>query len=361
MGHFFFRNKLNWTILSAVLSTIAGMVSEFLSGIFITRFMSVSLGDVMQFGIYRVMARTLSYLFFLTIVIWVGRFRKGSMTLITPKLAVALCVLPLASILIAQQFTVHIVDTTTYVPSVNEVIPILSIIVVNIFVFILMETIMRQNEKSQALTLIEAQSDAQQKHIRQLLNSYEQIRQISHDFKQQSDILYRLCKEKRYDELFQNLSNLSNHHSPLLIVKTGNILLDTTLSSKKEEAMKQEIEFECNLRVQPELPYMCMDICIMLGNAIDNAIEACSRSRSDKKIIKLELTADTSHFQFFMKNNVGTLPQTNGEFLQTKKTDKLRHGVGLQSIKQISNSFGGDMTYEYDDEQFEIWIYLPMK
>jgi len=361
MSYFFFDGKkVIWSVVSAILVAIAGAVAELLAVIVITNFQSISLGEVMQFGVHRLTGRTLSYLVFLVLVIIIGKVRRNSMTSMTAKLLVALCILPLASILIIQQFTVHIIKTT-YILNMNEVIPMLSIITVNIFVFILVENIIRQNEKNQALLLIESQCDAQQKHITQLLNNHEQIRQMSHDFKQQATILYRLCKEKQYNELLSSLSKLSNHHNELLIVKTGNLLLDTILSSKKEEAKKHGIKFECSLNVQPKLKYMSMDICILLGNAIDNAIEACMRSDANTNIIELELTADSSCFQFHMKNNIGELPQANEDFLQTKKSNTLLHGIGLQSIKQISNSLGGDMIYEYNDEQFAIWIYLTIK
>lgn len=358
MGHVFFRGKLNLTIMSAILAAIAGAISELMAVIVITCFQSVSLEEVMQFGIYRLLSKTLNYLFFLMIVILVERFKKSSIALVTVKSVLALCILPIASILIVQQFTVHIVDTA-YITNINEIIPMLSIVTVNIFVFVLVENIARQNEKSQALILVEAQSDAQQKYINQLLNNHEQIRHMSHDFKHQAGVLYRLCKEKQYDELLCHLSKLSNHHSALLIVKTGNLLLDTILSSKKEEAKSLGIKIECDLAVLPKLPYMSMDICMLLGNAIDNSIEACMHSNVDQKVIELELTADSSRFLFHMKNNIGEPPQTDGDFLQTKKSDKMHHGVGLQSIKRISNRLGGDMTYEHDDERFAIWIYLP--
>jgi len=360
IGHFYFRGKLILTILSAILAAIAGAISELLSVMVITGFRYVSLEDIMQFGTYRMLTRTLSYLFFLIIIIFVGRFRKSRLTLLNTKLVSALCVLPLASILILQQFTVHMVDTAS-VPTANEVIPMISIITVNIFVFILVENIMRQSEKSRALSLAESQNELQQSHIKMLLNNHEQIRKISHDFKQQTDILYRLCNEKQYDKLLCHLSELSNYHNPMLIIKTGNLMLDTVLSSKKEEIDRQKIEFNCKLNITSKLPYMSMDICILLGNAIDNAVEACMRSGADKKFIELELTEDSSRLLFYLKNSIGELPQADGEFFQTKKADKLRHGIGLRSIKQTSNRLGGDMTYEYNDEHFEIWIYLPVK
>jgi len=276
------------------------------------------------------------------------------------KLILALSILPLVSILVYLQFISFVVATTHYL-TITETIPMLSIVVVNIFIFVLVENIMRQNEKNKALLLIETQNDAQQKRIGQLMDYHEQVRHIFHNFKQQADVLYRLCKEKQYDELLDNLSKLSNHHNTLIIVKTGNLLLDTILSSKKAEATKQNIDFEFLLNVKPNLSYINMEICILLGNAIDNAIEACMRSTLDIKIIEMNLTATQSSFLFKMRNSIGETPQVEGEFLKTKKSDSLHHGIGMSSMSQTCRKLGGNLDYEYDDEQFRIWIHLPIE
>ena len=314
----------------------------------------------MNFNIYRLQVRTLSHLFLLLVITLVGRFKARTTSIMTNKLMLTLCILPTMSIFIMQKFAIHVVEITDII-TVNEAIPMISIIAVNIFVFILVENLIVQNEKNQALLIIREQNIAQQKHIKQLLTTHDQIRQMSHDFKQQADILYRLCKDRHYDELLTHLSQLSNHRNALLIVKTGNIMLDTILSSKKDEADKQTINFKLTLNVQPDLYYMSIDICILLGNAIDNAIEACMMSAKKDRVIEMDLTADSSRFLLRMKNTVGEKPHLIGEFLQTKKSDRLRHGVGLQSIKQISKNLGGDMSYKYDEEYFSIWIYIPVK
>ena len=346
--------------MSATFAFISGAIAELLAGIVVTGFQPISLGEAMQFGIYRLLIRTLSFLILLVIVILTKQFRKSSMALMTSKPMLALCILPIVSILIVQQFTTHIIDTA-YVITINEIIPMLSIIVVNIFIFILVENIMRQNEKTQDLILIKTQSDAQQKHIKQLIDNHQQIRQMSHDFKYQIDALHQLCDDGRCEDLRNSLAKLSNRHNISLTVRTGNIMLDTILSSKKDEADKHGIDFKFNLNIAPELSYISMDICILLGNAIDNSLEACMRSNSDKKFIEMDFTADSSRFLFHMRNSIGEVPKEEGAFLKTQKKDSLHHGIGLQSIKQISNKLGGDMTYEYDDEQFAIWIYLTVK
>lgn len=359
IGRFYFRGKLPLAIMSALLTFLSGATAELFVAIFIVGFQTIALSEVMQFGIYRLLSRTVSSLFLLIIIILVGRFRKSLMASTTTKVTLTLCMMPIISIVITQQFMTHIIYTT-YLPTISDAIPMISIITINIFIFLLVENIMRQNEKNQMLLLVNTQCDAQQKHIVQLLNTHEQIRQLSHDFKQQADVLYQLCREGHYKVLQDNLSKLSNHPGTLLIVKTGNLMLDSILSSKKADATRQDIDFVLNLRVRPELPYMSMDICILLGNAIDNAIEACMRSNPADRLIELELTADLSRFLFHMKNSIGEAPQVEGEFLKTKKDDNLRHGIGLKSMKQISNKLGGDMTYEYNNEHFAIWIYLPV-
>ena len=234
-------------------------------------------------------------------------------------------------------------------------------VVVNIFIFVLIESIMRQNEKSQELIQIKSRYDAQQERMTQLLDNHEHIRQISHDFKQQADILYRLCHEKKYDELLSSLSKLSHNHSTLWPIQTGNMMLDTLLSSKNENAVRQGINFNLELDVQPELEYVNMDVCILLGNAIDNAIEACVRSCPGKKYIEMDLTANLSSFMFYLKNDIGEPPQIDGEQIKTQKSDKLRHGVGLKSMKQIVKKLGGNMSFEYDNDKFELWIHIAVK
>ena len=360
IGKFYFQSKLAVAAITSLFAFLAGAVSELLAVVVITDFNTVAIDVVMQFGTHRLASRTLSSLFMLIFIMIVSRLRKSSMAKLTANFILGLSVLPIVSILIVKQFVLHIVDAND-ISAVNDAITILSIILVNIFVFVLLENIMRQNEKNQDLLLITAQSAAQQQHYNQIIDSHEQIKLLSHDFKQQTVVLFRLCNEGHYEELQKELSRLTSYQNEVLVIQTGNLMLDTVFSSKKEDALRKEINFEFDLTVQRGLQYMSMDICILLGNAIDNAIEACARSSSKDKFIKLDLKADSVRFLFYMKNTIGEIPSAEGKFLKSKKNDKQLHGIGLQSIKHISNKLGGDMTYEYNEKQFEIWIYLPVK
>jgi sensor histidine kinase regulating citrate/malate metabolism len=295
----------------------------------------------------------------LVIITLVKIFRKGSMSIANKKTMIVLCSMPFLSILALQQYALHFV-AVPYAPTAFEVIPILSLIVINVFVFVLVEMLMRQNEKNQKLLIIEVQNDAHKTHIKQLTKYQKQIRMMSHDFRQQVHEFYTLSAEKQYDKLHVQLTELSNRRSENLIVETGNIMLDSILTSKVELAETHKIDFKKKLDVQAELGYITSEICVLIGNALDNAIEACIRA-DDNKFIGMELTATPKQFLCHIINTVGITPQTDGKFLKTAKQDSLHHGIGLQSMSQICEDLSGTLTYSYDEEYFNLWIKITIE
>ena len=358
VGVFCFQSKIYWIGAAAFFVSIAGVVSELLAAVVITGLQGVPVDTVMQLNIYRIQGRTLSSLFLLVIIVLVGHFRKSSIrSPVDFKLMLVMCVLPMVSISIVHRFVVYII-ATDHVLSIYDILPLFSIIAVNIFIFTMFESIIGQNEKIQNLTLLEVQSEAQRKHIQQLIDTQDQIRKMSHDFKHYVHELYILCVEERYEDLLEKLSELSNRRSKSSLVNTGNIMLDSVLTSKIEEIDKHCIELRKILDVQAELHYIDVEICVLLGNALDNAIEACMKS-SNAKFIGIELIATPKLFLCNIINSIGVKPQERGGFLQTSKENTLHHGIGLQSMMQTCESLGGEMVYEFDESFFDLWIKIP--
>ena len=360
LGYACFRAKLQNIVIATMFSFIAGASTEMLAVFMVTGIHGVSMEEIIQLNIYRVQSRTLSYLVYLILIVLINRFMNVRVNIMTSKLMIALCVLPLTSIFIMYQFAVHVIGEM-YTPTITETIPLLSIITVNIFVFFLVESLIKQNEKEHALTLIKSQNNANQQHIKHLLDTQNQIKKISHDFKHQVNALRILCEKKQCDKLLTCLLELSSQSNPIFAINTENPMLDTIISSKKEDSEKYGIDLKLELDITPNLSYITVEHCVLLSNGLDNAIEACDRSNGKKKFIDLELTANMTAFMFRIKNTVGEIPEPAGEFLKTKKSDKLRHGIGLQSMKQTCDELGGNMIFEYDENYFEIWIYIPIK
>jgi len=360
VGWLCFDAKLREIWIASAFLFIAGASSEFVAAFIVTALHGISIDEVMYFNAYRLQGRTLNYLIYLVIIALVNRFRNVSTNAVDDKLMLALCLLPIASIMIFLVLGIRIFRMTDVMTS-DEVVPLISIVVVNMLVFVMVEILMRQAEKSRTLVNIESQNDAQQAHIRQLVDAHTQIRTVSHDFKQQADVLYGLCKKGWYGELESILSEISGHNFTSYLVETDNIMLDSILSAKKAEAIKQGIDFSLNLDVYPSLRYIDIDLCILLGNGLDNAIDACMRAVYKKRVIEMDLRATATQFTCRIKNTIGEMPKLRGNLFATLKGDAIRHGIGLQSMKQICDAMGGDMTCEYDEDCFILWINLDIE
>ena len=354
IGFVFYKNKAFNSVITAFFSTLSGGVSESIAVFWVMSSHDVPAAEFTELSIYRIQMVALSNLIMLLVIAIIKLLRKGSMSIMNKKALLVMCTVPIISSLILQQYAFYFV-TLPYAPAINEAIPILIITMVSVLMFIIFEVLIRQNEKNQQLMLVRAQNDAHIAHINQLIQHQKQIRTMSHDFRQQVQELYTLSIEKQYDKLQDKLTELSNRSSKDLAVDTGNITLDSILTSKIEVAEMEKINFKRKLDVKAELKYMDAKICVLIGNALDNAIEACMKSEFEK-FIGMELTATPKQFLCHIINTLGEMPQPEGEFLKTSKKNALHHGVGLQSMSQICEELGGTMTYNYDEQHFNIWI-----
>ena len=359
IGTVCFKAKIHGVGIASFFQLIADGISQIMAILIMTGFQKIFIEEAMQFNIFRFLVQLVNYLVYLMFILSINRFKNIWIDIMASKLMLSFCMLSTISVLIVQQFVVHSLDTTNIL-EISGIMPIFSIIIVSIFAFILSESMLRQNEKNRALVHIEAHSKTQQLYIEHLILNYDHIRKMSHDFKHQVVLLHALCKERYYDELLTALHQISNYTPEPVVINTENIMLDTVLSSKKEEARRRDIKMDIKLDVIKNITYIDLDYCVMLSNALDNAMEACDRSIGKIKLIELELTLTMSFFMLRIRNTLGETPESNGEFLKSKKADQLRHGIGLKSIKQTCNKLGGDMVYEFNDEYFMLWIYIQL-
>ena len=357
----FFRAKIKNIIISTILVFLIGVISETLVAFIFASIKGVPIEQMILYDIYRISLQAYSYLTFLFFIFLLKRLTNIHMEQMPKKLNVALCALPLISIVIVYTFAINVVSEM-YEPSISEIISLLSIVTVNVLMFIIFDSFMKQNEKEQALILIKAQNDAHGQNIRHLISTQEQIKKVSHDFRHNIGLLRVLCEKEEYDDLLLNLQKLENRNHELLIIDTKNIMLDAALSFKKEEALKLDINFAMNLDVAPNLDYITMEYCVLLSNALENAIESCARVRGKRRFLELELTANLTAFMFSIKNTLDDTPEVDesGEFFISKKDDKFRHGIGLKSMKQTCTELGGELKYEFNEEYFVLWIYIPL-
>ena len=104
------------------------------------------------------------------------------------------------------------------------------------------------------------------------------------------------------------------------------------------------------------------DICTVIGNALDNAIESVLMvENSEKRMIHLSLTQKNDFIFIQIRNYCEKEPVWKGKELLTTKKNKKNHGYGIKSIRYSIEKYGGNVTTAYKDNWFELCILIPMQ
>ncbi len=143
---------------------------------------------------------------------------------------------------------------------------------------------------------------------------------------------------------------------------TGNKTLDIVLSEKKYTCSRYNIQYEEYINIS-KLDFMSnVDICAIFSNALDNAIEACMKIDKDiEKVIDVKVTYINQFCILKFTNSKSNEIKLVNQEIQTSKSDKSVHGIGLASIKYIVKKYDGEVTINYSDNEFILKIMIPIK
>uniref|UniRef100_UPI0020404553 ATP-binding protein n=1 Tax=Mediterraneibacter agrestimuris TaxID=2941333 RepID=UPI0020404553 len=118
------------------------------------------------------------------------------------------------------------------------------------------------------------------------------------------------------------------------------------------------IDCEENIHIPTQLPFSNVDISILLGNSIDNAIEAAGKVKKGKNV-KIYMVYDKNILLITITNPfVGTLIKDSQGVIKTTKKDKDNHGFGLESIRRVVEKYHGSVVIEDTDNQFVLKVML---
>lgn len=211
----------------------------------------------------------------------------------------------------------------------------------------------QQNQIIRYQEQAEQQMQAQLKHMDEIILRQNELRAFRHDINNQLTALSGYLDAGDLAGSRQYLAGISDHFkSASPAINTGNNALDAILSAKRALAENHGIRFTSKLRVQENLPIAPEDLCIIFGNALDNAIEACDRLPADaERTIALHLLQDAHTLTCIVTN---TAPSRCGASFVTSKTDKAQHGFGLNNIREALDKYGVTPEITWEDGRFTL-------
>lgn len=190
--------------------------------------------------------------------------------------------------------------------------------------------------------------------------SDEELRRFRHDYKNHMIVIGSLLSGGKTEEAADYAKKLGNITGETkFLIRTGNPAADVLLNQKKAEAEKVGIKTEF-IGFIPTGLIDDMDICTVLSNLVDNAVEAAEKCKSDR-IIKIEANLVNSHFLLTVTNPYVTVQKDKKGRLKTTKADKINHGIGMKNIERIVEKYNGAIFTEQEYSVFTSNIRMKIK
>lgn len=237
----------------------------------------------------------------------------------------------------------------------------LLILVLNIIVFKLYINLSKEKELQKYNTVYEQQLELCNQHMREKENVMMNLRNVKHDMKQHFIVVMEMLENNEVQLATEYLGKLVdldilNNSS---ISRTDNIVVDSLLNAKYAVAQKAGIKFEANIQIPMQLPFSGADISILLGNIIDNAIEASMDIPERERYIKYYMKFDRNVLIVTVINafNGVLLRNKNGKIV-TNKGDSRNHGIGLESVRKVADKYHGSVVIEEKNKTFIIKVIL---
>lgn len=361
----FYRASFRMMICMTIIISAIGVVSGELAGL-------LPIGSV-QYYIICLLVFYLS-LKYLTKKIWIKDFNVGNkdlLFLIMPGIAGIFVGLMLHII----TFVAEKKGILLYEESPTFYIVVLGILILSLLAIIHGFTVFQDrllvNRENNNRIVLEKQINSMQEYVTEMERFWSGLRGLKHDMRNTLSVVMQLSAEhteKAQAELQSYLSGLQEEMEKLdTRFHTGNIVADTILSMKYHEALQTlpDLNIDVDALLFPkDLKIRGYDIGVILGNALDNALEACRELRTvePEAEIYIRLSSSLKRKMFLMEIE----NRFNGELLMTgqsgfpltKKKDKDLHGIGLENIKSAAEKYQGAVDWTAEGRVFTLSVML---
>ena len=199
------------------------------------------------------------------------------------------------------------------------------------------------------------QDDLIEKHFEEMQSIYDKMRGWRHDYHNHIQALLALVgdDERTRDYLWKLNKDLTEVDT---VVKTGNVTVDAILNSKLTLIKSKDIPVDAVAKVPDDLKISEIDLCAIIGNLLDNAIEAVLPLPPESRFIRIYIGMLKSQLYISVTNSTASEPRKIGEkYVSTKGEGR---GVGLMRVDSIARRNGGTVNRQNESGVFATEVLL---
>jgi len=236
-------------------------------------------------------------------------------------------------------------------------------VIIGILVFIILSTVYHRitlRGQEAKLNLIRIRNEMLSQNLDDVKHLHQERGKLAHDMKEHLSVLYSLAKEEGSEKLCAYIETI---HSPLKdivrIENTGNEFLDTILTVKKQQALKQGVPIDIDCDISHPLNIEPIDLTAILSNLLQNALEACEKVEDrSERYIYVSIQSQGAFLNIKIENSANSKLMKQNKKMHTTKKDKKMHGIGLQSVRSSVERYQGDIIFESHNSVFIVSVVL---
>ena len=227
-------------------------------------------------------------------------------------------------------------------------------------IFILLEYLLQRIMKREEDKTIIYQNKLMKQQMDEIENIYMTMRGWRHDYHNHLQSLKGYLSLNKVDQMKNYLNELETDLDSIdTLYHSGNLQLDSILNAKLAIAEKGQIRIHCDASIPPQLHVSDLDLCVILGNLLDNAIESCRKIKDpDERFIRVYIGILKKQLYISITNATSeTVKQRTDHYFTTKRGD---HGHGLKRVDQVVKKYDGYLNRQNEPGVFATEIILPL-
>ena len=227
-------------------------------------------------------------------------------------------------------------------------------------IFVLLEYLLQRIMKREEDKTIIYQNKLMKQQMDEIENIYMTMRGWRHDYHNHLQSLKGYLSLNKVDQMKNYLNELETDLDSIdTLYHSGNLQLDSILNAKLAIAEKGNIRIHCDASIPPQLHVSDLDLCVILGNLLDNAIESCRKIKDpDERFIRVYIGILKKQLYISITNATSeTVKQRTDHYFTTKRGD---HGHGLKRVDQVVKKYDGYLNRQNEPGVFATEIVLPL-
>ncbi len=227
--------------------------------------------------------------------------------------------------------------------------------IINLITFTLFDSLIVSFEYQMEKKMLMQQNNYYESQFELMKRISETTRAFRHDFMNHLTVIQSLSQKDEKESLDIYLSELHQVYTKQKeYIRTGNMVIDSILNCKLQEAEMHEIPVVHDVNIPEELDFSSFDMTVILSNLMDNAIKASLSINKDMRNITMVIRFDKGVLRVTIKNKFNGTVLYKGKNIVSSKKDAENHGIGLENVRQVVKKYNGTLDIKHTLDEFSV-------